>query len=49
MKAGVAIFGILAGVAMVNILFFSRNSPQVINSVFSGATGLFGTLTTNKG
>lgn len=49
MKAGVAIFSILAGVAMVNIIFFSRNSTSVLNSVFSGTTNLFGTLTTNKG
>lgn len=48
MKAGVAIFSILAGVAMVNIIFFSNNSSQVLNSVFSGTTNLFGTLTKNQ-
>lgn len=41
------LFGVLAGVAVVNILFFSPNTPGVFNSVFGGTSKLFGTLTTN--
>lgn len=44
MSTAVKIFGILAAVAAANIVFFSGNSSQVIGSVFSGASGLFGTL-----
>jgi len=38
----------LVAVAIVNIVFFSKNSSTVIGSVFGGTTSLFGTLTTNK-
>jgi len=44
-----AIFGILAGVAIVNIVLFSKNTPAVTNAVFGGASNLFGSLTTNRG
>lgn len=49
MNAIEKIAAVLAGVAVVNIIFFSKTSPAVLNSVFGGTSNLFGTLTTNKG
>ena len=48
MKTVEVIFGVLAGVAIVNIVFFSGNSTSIINAVFGGTTGLFTGLTKNN-
>lgn len=39
------IFGVLAGVAIVNIVFFAPQSPNVMKAVFGGTAQLFGALT----
>jgi len=45
MRTVEVIFGILAGVAVVNIIFFAPQSPGVIQQTFQGTSNLFGTLT----
>ena len=38
------VFGLLAGVAIVNLLFSAPNTAAVISSTTGGLSGLFGTL-----